>query len=259
MISVSIVVLWLLQAWPDPLGWAVPVSWVHLNLERTARPLGQPCKATGVLLVCRGCQEKVLTSLIPADAHRLALQGSFSPAQCLSGLARFPPSLWDLQLHVLPQFLLTDGSLLPVRQWDTSYCDPKQTDLPVLGWSSSSGGCSSRSDPQIMSSEAVLAMMMSCYKCVTQLIDIYVHSVIQQTMAGFSLVTSNSKFGLGWHFLFRPFSLQHLPFLQIWSEAFPDMKGDLIFLVQLITPNLNYSLHFFFSFHSPQLHFTLRA
>lgn len=47
------------------------------------------------------------------------------------GLASFPPSLWDLQLHVLPQFLL-----LPVRQWDTSYCDPQQTDLPVLGCSS---------------------------------------------------------------------------------------------------------------------------
>lgn len=227
---------------------------------------GKDCKTSWPALQGHRC---------PAGVQRLPGEGAHLPdtswcSQTSSARLILPCSVfeWPCQIPSLSlgppascpsQFLLTDGSLLPVRQWDTSYCDPKQTDLPVLGWSSSSGGCSSRSDPQIMSSEAVLAMMMSCYKCVTQLIDIYVHSVIQQTMAGFSLVTSNSKFGLGWHFLFRPFSLQHLPFLQIWSEAFPDMKGDLIFLVQLITPNLNYSLHFFFSFHSPQLHFTLRA
>lgn len=55
------------------------------------------CKPTGVLLVCRGCQEKVLSSLVPADAD--ALQGSFSSALPFSTAAfEWPCQLLSLSL-----------------------------------------------------------------------------------------------------------------------------------------------------------------
>lgn len=86
-ISINNAVWRLLQALPDPLGWALPVSRVRPDPWRSARPLGQPCKPT--------CRPRA--SGRPAGVPRLpgeglrpppyqstlsawGLQGSFSPA-----------------------------------------------------------------------------------------------------------------------------------------------------------------------------------
>lgn len=144
-VSINNAVWRLLQALPDPLGWAVPVSWVHPDPWRSARPLGQPCKPTcrprasgrpagvprlpgeGVCPSLYQCSESGVSKALSPLLFPTLLQ----PLCCLS--SSFP--FWDLQFYVLPQLLLTHGSPSPLTiTW-------------VLGRSSSSWSCSSKSDP----------------------------------------------------------------------------------------------------------------
>lgn len=160
--------LWLLKAFPDPFGWALPVSWVCPDLWRSVGPLHWPCKHMRRASGCPVGMQKLLGQLVHPPLYQLmlrawGLQGLLSPAPPHSTAAfALPFSFFWEKLYVLPSFLLH------CPQWASLESDSKQIDHSVPGCSSPSWHCSSNSDPQTISSAAVLAMMLSRYSPVAQ-------------------------------------------------------------------------------------------
>lgn len=157
-------------------------------LQRTARSLGQPWKPMSVLLVCRGCQETVITSLVPVDAHILVLQGSFSAALPFSTAAfewpwQLPSLSGTYSFMSCPSF---SWQMIHCSQWDTSYSDPKQIDHSVLGCSFPSGASNSRNDPESIDYEFWGCFSHDGVKLLMCKPVNWYHSIIQQWLASVS-------------------------------------------------------------------------